>query len=83
MIGRLLATVLILGLLVLDLALPATPLGRRGTDPEPRADVPGAVGRLGQVFPDFTLADLDGRPVSLSDFRGRRVLLTFERSLDW
>lgn len=30
--------------------------------------------------PDFTLADLDGRPVSLSGFRGRQnVLLVFNR----
>jgi hypothetical protein len=83
MIGRLLATVLIVGLLILDLTLPMTPLGRRGTEAEPRADVQGAAGKVGAVFPDFTLADLGGQPVSLSDFRGERVLLTFERSLDW
>jgi peroxiredoxin len=31
----------------------------------------------GAQAPDFTLPDQDGRPVSLADFRGRRVLLVF------
>ncbi len=31
----------------------------------------------GDTAPDFTLADADGHPVSLSDFRGRRVILYF------
>jgi peroxiredoxin len=31
----------------------------------------------GEPAPDFTLRDQDGRKVSLSDFRGRRVLLVF------
>ena len=31
--------------------------------------------------PDFTLPDLNGSPVSLSDFRGRKnVLLVFNRT---
>lgn len=30
---------------------------------------------LGERHPDFTLPDLDNRPVSLSDFRGRNVLI--------
>ena len=30
---------------------------------------------LGQPAPNFTLADANGRPVSLSDFRGRTVVL--------
>lgn len=31
--------------------------------------------------PEFTLADQDGNPVSLSDFRGRKnVLLVFNRT---
>lgn len=32
---------------------------------------------LPEQAPDFTLLDLDGRPVSLSDFRGRTVVLNF------
>ena len=31
----------------------------------------------GSAAPDFTLLDQDERPVSLSDFRGRRVILYF------
>ena len=31
--------------------------------------------REGSPAPDFTLPDEDGRPVSLTDFRGRWVLL--------
>ncbi len=31
----------------------------------------------GTTVPDFTLNDLEGRPVSLSDFRGRTVVLSF------
>jgi peroxiredoxin len=31
----------------------------------------------GEAAPDFTLRDHDGEPVSLADFRGRKVLLIF------
>ena len=31
----------------------------------------------GTKAPDFTLPDKDGRPVSLSDFRGKKVVLYF------
>jgi cytochrome oxidase Cu insertion factor (SCO1/SenC/PrrC family) len=80
---RWLATALILLLLALDAALPYTQIGRRGNDAQARADVHGAVARVGESLPDLELADLDGTPVRLSDFRGRRVLITFERSVDW
>ena len=80
---RWLATLGIAALLALDLLIPKTPLGRRGTEAAARADVRAALGAVGEVFPDFTLPDLQGRPVSVSDFRGHRVLLTFERSVDW
>jgi len=33
--------------------------------------------QVGMAAPDFTLSDKDGNPVSLSDFRGRRVVLYF------
>jgi peroxiredoxin Q/BCP len=31
----------------------------------------------GDIAPDFTLPDADGKPVSLSDYRGRRVIVYF------
>lgn len=33
--------------------------------------------KIGDVAPDFTLADKDGTPVSLSEFRGKKVILYF------
>ncbi len=83
MVLRLLASLPILGLLALALALPFTAIGRRGPEAQLRADLPGAVGALGETLPDFSLPDLEGRPVALSELRGERVLLTFERSVDW
>jgi cytochrome oxidase Cu insertion factor (SCO1/SenC/PrrC family) len=36
--------------------------------------------QIGQAAPDFTLDSLDGRPITLSDFRGKgRVVLVFYR----
>jgi peroxiredoxin len=37
---------------------------------------PGAAA-VGRPAPDFTLADLDGNQVSLSDFRGKTVFINF------
>ncbi|WP_347060605.1 peroxiredoxin [Blastococcus sp. HT6-30] len=37
---------------------------------------------VGTTAPDFTLPDANGEPVSLSDFRGRTVVLVFY-PLDW
>ncbi|MFQ5699822.1 MAG: hypothetical protein ACE5IL_16285 [Myxococcota bacterium] len=81
--GRMAGTLVIGLLLILDLALPSTPLGRRGSDPQVRHDVAGAVGQVGQPLPDLTWTTLEGERVSLADFRGHRLVLTFERSLDW
>ncbi len=33
--------------------------------------------QIGTPAPDFTLPDKDGKPVSLSDFRGKKVVLYF------
>ena len=33
--------------------------------------------QAGDPAPDFTLPDADGKPVSLTDFRGRRVIVYF------
>lgn len=80
---RWLATTVIAGLLVLVWLLPGTSLGRRGSERAIRADAATAIPREGGVLPDFELNDIDGSPVRLADFRGKRVLITFERSLDW
>ena len=34
--------------------------------------------QIGMQAPDFTLSDKDGRPVTLSAFRGKRVVLYFD-----
>ena len=83
MIARVLASIAIVGLLALDLALPRLAIFRSGGEIEARADAPDAVVAVGEPMPDFVLPDLDGVAVSLSDWRGHRVLLTFERSVDW
>jgi len=33
--------------------------------------------KIGEIAPDFTLKDQDGKDFKLSDFRGRKVLLSF------
>ncbi len=80
---RWLATAAIVALLALDLFLPSTSLGRRGTEAAARADIDGAVGAIGETLPDIALPSLEGDLVRLSDLRGHRVLLIFERSVDW
>jgi hypothetical protein len=73
----------ILALLALALGLPSTSLGRRGTQAETRLDAPTPVLAVGQPLPALDLVGLDGAPVTLASLRGHRVLLTFERSVDW
>jgi peroxiredoxin len=41
------------------------------------SDSAGGAPRVGATAPDFSLLNLDGQPVSLSDFRGRLVLINF------
>ncbi|MCU0504312.1 MAG: TlpA family protein disulfide reductase [Chloroflexi bacterium] len=52
-----------------------------GTDASSGAGGPGAsiaVGpTVGSLAPDLVLSDLDGKPVSLADFRGRPVVLNY------
>ena len=82
--GRWLATIGIVLLLGIDLLLPRTGIGRRGTEAVARADVPAAVAEVGRPLPDFTLYDLDDRaPLRTADLRGHPTLITFERSVDW
>lgn len=80
---RWVATAAIALLFLLNLALPVTGIGRRGSESRVRADAEGAVGIVGQPLPDLALPDLEGRIVRLADLRGHPVLLIFERSADW
>ena len=59
-------------------AFAATPaLGPRDGRDLPPADLNRV--QAGQPAPDFTLEAADGRPVTLSDFRGKRLVLVFYR----
>ena len=47
--------------------------GAIGVDPGELEPAP----EIGRLAPDFTLADLEGNPVSLSDFQGKAVFINF------
>ena len=82
MILRGFASLALLALLALNVMLPSTSIGRRGTEVTVRQDVVSKVA-LGQSLPELELRGLDGRVYSREDLLGQRVLLTFERSADW
>ena len=63
------------GAVVLAAVLAALLLTGRSTSSPARRPQVGL--QVGQIAPDFTLAGLDGKPVSLHSFRGRPVLLHF------
>jgi cytochrome oxidase Cu insertion factor (SCO1/SenC/PrrC family) len=75
-------TLAIAALLALTAALPYTDLGRRGSEARLRQDVATRL-QEGGVLPPLALEDLKGRRVDVADWLGHRVLLTFERSVDW
>ncbi len=80
---RWLATVLLLALLLLTFVLPGTGIGRRGAEAAVRQEAAGSSLAVGQAFPALALRDIDGADLSWDRLRGHRVLLTFERSVDW
>ncbi len=80
---RWLGTGIIAALFVLNGMLPATEMFRRGNEASARSEVAGVEDWIGRPLTDFTLEDLEGRTLRLADLRGQRVLLTFERSVDW
>ena len=82
MILRFLATLVLLGLLGLNWALPSTSIGRRGVESASRVDAESQIA-LGERLPELSLLALDGRIHTREDLLGHRVLLTFERSADW
>jgi thiol-disulfide isomerase/thioredoxin len=78
----------VVALVVVSLAIPAAILGvilarddassPASTGPTSSVSVPAPRrARIGKVAPDFTLPALDGKPVTLSSYRGRPVVLTF------
>lgn len=56
-----------------DVTLPLNPAAQRVTEADPAAAAPV----VGALAPDFALATLDGDEVSLSQLRGRPVLINF------
>jgi hypothetical protein len=82
MILRGLATLVLIALFGLNLALPTSSFSRRGSDDNVRADVASRL-LIGKRLPPFELVGLDGRTHTREDLLGHRVLLTFERSVDW
>ena len=82
MMLRGLATVVLVGLFGLNLVMPTSPMLARGRENLVRADVASQL-MIGKPLPPFALIGFDGREYSREDLLGHRVLLTFERSLDW
>ena len=80
---KILATFVIAALIGLVIAAPSTPLGRRGSEMKARLEAPAGTLSIGDPFPALGLQRLDGMPLDLSALRGHRVLITFERSVDW
>jgi cytochrome oxidase Cu insertion factor (SCO1/SenC/PrrC family) len=65
------------GLALLSSALFASQLGPKDGFHLAPADLDRV--RAGQKAPDFSLQSADGRTLSLSDFRGKNVVLVFYR----
>jgi peroxiredoxin len=82
MILRGLASLVLLALLGLNFLLPSQPLTARGPENRVRSDVETALA-IGSPLPPLELRGLDGRIHTREDLLGRRVLLIFERSVDW
>ena len=59
---------------------PVVPVPTTSVPPASQASpvvTPSVGNQVGNPAPDFQLNNLDGKPVSLSDFRGKPVLLNF------
>ena len=82
MILRGLASLVIGGLLALNFLLPSVDGMARGPENAVRSDLVSELA-IGQSLPSLELKDLQGRTYTREDLLGHRVLLTFERSVDW
>lgn len=82
MILRALASLVVLGLFALNLLLPSAAVTARGPENRVRTDIANELA-VGRTLPPLALHDLQGRVHTREDLLGHRVLLTFERSVDW
>ena len=82
MILRSVASLVVVGLFVLNMMLPTAAVTARGKEDLVRSDVESALA-IGRRLPELDLIALDGRHVTREDLQGHRVLITFERSVDW
>ncbi len=82
MILRGLASLVVVGLLALNMLLPTAAMTARGNENRVRRDFESQLA-IGRTLPELELFALDGRRVTRDDLLGRRVLITFERSVDW
>ena len=82
MILRSLATLVLVGMLGLAWILPTHEMTARGTEVQVRTDFDSNLA-IGTRLPPLELVGLDGQIYSREDLEGHRVLLTFERSVDW
>lgn len=65
------------GLLAIALLWLVAAQGCTSSDQDVNGDELAPAPKVGRLAPDFTLSDLEGDQVSLSDFRGKTVLLNF------
>jgi len=77
-----LASLVVVGLFVLNMMLPTMAMTARGSENRVRADIESRLA-IGRSLPDLELFAFDGRRVTREDLLGHRVLITFERSVDW
>ena len=82
MILRALASLLVLGLLGINMLLPRAAVTARGSENLVRSDFESRLA-IGQKLPELELVTFDGRRVTRDDLLGHRLLITFERSVDW
>ncbi|MAG32438.1 MAG: hypothetical protein CL908_16270 [Deltaproteobacteria bacterium] len=82
MILRSLASLFVLAVLALNVALPTHPMTARGKENLVRSDLETRI-VIGRGLPELELIGLDGRLYTREDLQGHRVLITFERSVDW
>ena len=82
MILRGLATLVVLARFALNAVLPTAAVTARGTEDRVRADFDTKLA-IGRSLPTLELFDLEGRRFTREDLLGHRVLITFERSVDW